>query len=445
MTVGAHAMLSSIIIGGGPGGLGPLIWAAQHGLLPDWLDRGVAVVERQTHLGGTLGRFGIHSDSLGGSYLECIEAPGLPEALLPLRDDPLALEMAQYRNTFPPLSLVDRFMRRIGIALAWMLAESTASSLHLSTEARAVRLRPDGTIAVETIGSDGTRATLFARSAVIALGGHQLWPQQVLLPGVTLADCRMRRVMPSDRALSSGGLREANDIMAAAGRRRILILGGSHSAYAVADALLALPAADRLAAGQIAILQRREPRVFYPDRNAALDDLYDVDPGDICPRTQRVNRMGGLRGYGREMWRQIARRPRTLPEPRVVALPMRQFSVTELRSNIERAALVIPCFGYRSAMLPVFDVQGERLALSAEAGGVAVGNDSRLLMSDGRSLPNLFGIGLGTGYRLPASMGGEPNFDGQANSLWLYQNDIGAVIYHAIHEFGREAPAAVAA
>jgi hypothetical protein len=85
-----------------------------------------------------------------------------------------------------------------------------------------------------------------------------------------------------------------------------LILGGSHSAYAVADALLGLSAADRLAAGQIEILQRREPRVFYPDRNAACDDLYDVDPGDICPRTQRVNRMGGLRGYGREMWRRCA-------------------------------------------------------------------------------------------------------------------------------------------
>src|SRR5882757_7279455 len=157
-------MLSSIIVGGGPGGLGPLIWAAQHGLLPDWLDRGVAIVERQAHLGGTLGRFGIHSDSLGGSYLECLEAPGLPEALLPLRDDPLAREMAQYRNAFPRLGLVDRFMRRIGVALASMLAESTASSLHLSTAARAVRLRPDGTIEVETTGLDGTGATLFARS-----------------------------------------------------------------------------------------------------------------------------------------------------------------------------------------------------------------------------------------------------------------------------------------
>jgi len=31
--------------------------------------------------GGTLERFGIHSDSLGGSYLESLEAPSLPDAL----------------------------------------------------------------------------------------------------------------------------------------------------------------------------------------------------------------------------------------------------------------------------------------------------------------------------------------------------------------------------
>jgi hypothetical protein len=99
---------------------------------------------------------------------------------------------------------------------------------------------------------------------------------------------------------------------------------------------------------------------------------------------------------------------------------------------IEAAAIVIPCFGYRSATLPTFDSRGRRLQLSADNGGVAVGEDSRLLLEDGTPVGNLFGIGLGTGYRLPASMGGEPNFDGQANSLWLYQNDIGAVIYRAI-------------
>jgi hypothetical protein len=77
------------------------------------------------------------------------------------------------------------------------------------------------------------------------------------------------------------------------------------------------------------------------------------------------------------------------------------------------------------------------MALSADAGGIAVGDASRLLLEDGTTLPNVFGIGLGTGYRLPASMGGEPNFDGQANSLWLYQNDIGAIIYRAIHDLPR--------
>jgi hypothetical protein len=52
---------------------------------------------------------------------------------------------------------------------------------------------------------------------------------------------------------------------------------------------------------------------------------------------------------------------------------------------------------------------------------------------------------LGTGYKLPPSMGGEPNFDGQANSLWLYHNDIGAIIYRAIHELTHQPAAAVAA
>jgi hypothetical protein len=31
-------------------------------------------------------------------------------------------------------------------------------------------------------------------------------------------------------------------------------------------------------------------------------------------------------------------------------------------------------------------------------------------------------------------MGCEPNFSGQANSLWLYQNDIGGTIWRGIHE-----------
>ena len=155
--------------------------------------------------------------------------------------------------------------------------------------------------------------------------------------------------------------------------------------------------------------------------------------------------MGGLRGFGREMWRQITLRPQAKPEPRVVSMDMQRFGTDELNSMIVEAALVVPCFGYRAAMLPVFDARGERLSLNADLGGIAVGQDSRLLLADGTTLPNLFGIGLGTGYKLPPSMGGEPNFNGQANSLWLYHNDIGATIYRAIHEPARQPAPAIAA
>jgi hypothetical protein len=93
----------------------------------------------------------------------------------------------------------------------------------------------------------------------------------------------------------------------------------------------------------------------------------------------------------------------------------------------------VPCLGYRSTTLPVFDEKGRRLALRADANGSAVSDDCRLLLADGAKLSNIFGIGLGSGFRPSAEMGCEPNFSGQANSLWLYQNDIGGLIFQAIH------------
>jgi hypothetical protein len=436
---------STVVVGGGPGGMGPLLWAAQRGLLDAWLEQGVALVERGGRLGGTLGRYGICSDSLGGSYLECLEAESLAPSFHHLRLDPVTLEMQRYRQSFPPLPLVDRYMGQIGHALAAACASHPASALHLHATVQSIHLRSDGIVAVFARGSDARPKTLVARSAIVALGGRQPWQENAPESGLTFPDGAGRRVLSSNVLLSHDGLAIANDIIASAGDRRIIVLGGSHSAYAVAWALLQLPAAKALGEGQIAIVQRRPPRIFYPDRAAAAADLYHVAPGDICARTQRVNRMGGLRGHGRDMWRQIACRPGTSPEPRVTVLAEQDFANAELQAMLEEAALVVPCLGYRSATLPIFDANGRRLALMAESNGDAVGNDCRVLLADGTKLPNVFGIGLGTGFRPSEEMGCEPNFRGQANSLWLYQNDMGALIYHAIQTTMAKADSAVAA
>ena len=425
-------LLSTIIVGGGPGGLGPLIWAAQEDRLTQWLDQGVAVVEREERLGGSLGRYAIHSDSLGGSYLECLEAPLAAGNLRELRADPVTSEMARYRMSFPPLELVDRYMRRLGSTIAAAIADKPASALHLNTEGRAIHIQRDGTVAMEVSRADGRRERLRARTAVVALGGRQSWRQRALLPGLHLGHCALHCFLTSDLLLTRDGLAEANAILGASRRRKILIVGGSHSAYAAAQALLRLPAAARLSAGQIVIVQRRQPPIFYPDQAAAAEDHYQVKPGDICPRTGRVNRLGGLRGHGRDLWRQITGRPNVTPESRVTVAALQDFSSEKLRNAIDEAALVVSCLGYRAATLPVFDAEGRRLALAADADRDAVSDDCRLLLADGTCLPQIYGIGLGSGYRPSVCMGGEPNFDGQANSLWLYHNDIGAVIYRAI-------------
>jgi hypothetical protein len=384
------ALLSSVIIGGGPGGLGPLVWAAQRGHLPDWLDEGVAIVERSSRLGGSLGRYGINSDSLGGSYLECLAPEVIPDPLRRMRDEAVTHEMAAHRDAYPPLPLVDRYMSRLGTAMTEILADHPASALHLHTEARSVHLRSDGSVAVFVHGSDGRARTLLAQSAVVAVGGHQPWRDRSLL-GLRFADCKAR-LMPSNDLLSHAGLAEANAIIGMAGDRQIVILGGSHSAYAVAWALLELPAAARLKAGQLVIVQRRPPRVFYPSQAAADADSYPVHPGDICQRTQRVNRMGGLRGHGRDIWRRIMARPGCQPERRIAIVDVADLDADELRTLMDEAALVAPCLGYRSATLPIIDEAGHRLALRADADGDAVGDDCRLVLVDGSALPNVYGI-----------------------------------------------------
>lgn len=436
-------MLSTVIVGGGPGGLGPLIAAAQQGRLPDWLDGGVAVVDRQDHLGGTLWRYGINSDSLGGSYLECLASPALPDPVLRVRDDRSAAAIARFRDGFPPLPLVDHYMRRLGKAIGEMIAQHGRSRFLANTEATAICTQADGTVIVEVRDRNGRRGALAARSAIVALGGRQDWAGQQLRPDLSLGDIRLPHLVPSDHLLSQAGLAEASAILRAAGRRRIVILGGSHSAYSVAWALLQLPGAEGLRPGQIAILQRRPPPVFYPDRAAAEADHYAVAPDDICPRTQRINRFGGLRGNGRDVWRQVAKRPTAVPEPRVVARALERFDATALRSLLKDAALVVVAFGYQAATLPTFDARGQRMILGADAGLPSVDERCRVVLADGTPLPNVFGIGLGSGYKPTPTMGGEPSFRGQANSLWLYQHDIGAVIRQEIERLDREpAPAA---
>jgi hypothetical protein len=168
-----------------------------------------------------------------------------------------------------------------------------------------------------------------------------------------------------------------------------------------------------------------------------MEDGYAVRDSDICPVTNRVHRLGGLRNRGRDLCRQLTRRPGTVPEPRIHMLSLADpaLSVAQLRGLFDEAALIVTAVGYRLRTMPVFDSDGRPMDLAADHGQRAVERDCRLRLTDGGSLPNVFAMGLGSGYLPWGRMGGEAGFDGQQNSLWLYQNDIGAVVYEEVQRW----------
>jgi len=430
-------MQSTLIVGAGPGGTGALVWAAQHGRLDDWLAQGVTIVDRQTHLSGSIGNYIINSDSLGGVYLEIFQTPSGLETFAALRSDPVTGQLEDMRRDYPPLHIVGQHFRNIGDALEGCIARSGASEFRARTEVRSLRLRPDGSIAADTVDAAGRREVLVSRTAVMAVGGTQDQSRifaRELLPGLRLSREYTNKIVFSDQLFRAAGLAHAATLLRAAARPKVVILGGSHSAFSAAWLLTARTAAA-FGDGDIRMLLRRSPRIYYPNRAAAEADGMTVTDDDICPNTKGVNRLGGLRGDGRELWRRIDGRFGGTKERRVALIELSsELGAADVRAMLDDATLIVAALGYRAATMPVFGVDGSRLALNADRGGVAVARDGSVLLCDGTSIPNLFSIGLGNGYRPWGHMGGEPNFAGQANSLWLYQNYIGEVVYRGIHE-----------
>lgn len=416
-------MFSTLIIGGGPGGTGPLLYAAQAGLLDNWLKDGVAIVERNDSFGGTIGRYIVNSDSLGGVYLEMLEAPALSKRLKRLSQDSATTTIRTMAAGLPPLPLVGAYFETLGEILEDWISASPASRAFLATEARRLRLEDDGSVVLDAFCGDKP-ITIRARSAVVALGGRPRAAEE-MTPLLSEID---GTVIASDRLLTRAGFDEARTHLKEKRAPRAVILGGAHSAYSAAWLLTTMQDVS-FDEGSISIFSRRRPRIYYPMPADADHDCYLFDADDICPRTGRINRMAGLRGDGKELWRAMnGRRGRI--ERRVAALL--GAGPHQIARYLKEADLIVPAFGYAARTLPIFDASGHRLPLRADEDGRAVDAKSRLVLSDGTPIANLFGIGLGHGFRPSGVMGGEPSFRGQANSLWLYQNHIGRCVYEGI-------------
>jgi hypothetical protein len=432
----AEGAFGLVIIGGGPAGLATLLAAHKTGQLAALLSLGVAIVDRSEHLGaGSIGQYAINSDSGGRTFVDCLDS-SQASALTRLRSHPLTTQLAAAGDGPVPLRDAGRFLGLVGEAVETIMDAHPACALFMRHEALAARRVEDGWSLEIRDGATGATRRIAARQVIVAAGGHQP-PQRMTterIGGLGLAERCGDRLLQSGEVLTAAGLTRVDRKLAGKAEPRVAIIGGSTSAAAVAHALLHRLPDVAFGDGGITLLHRRPLRIYYPDRQSALAEGYtEWTEADVCQISGRVFRFAGFRLDSRELIMQargIGGRP---PEPRLRLHHLRAEDTTAARL-IDTADLVVAAMGYRPRALPLQDGRGAPLPLFADTGPQApmVDDQCRVLDDAGKPIPDLYGIGLAAGFVPRGPLGGEASFRGQANGLWLWQHDVGALIVRSV-------------
>ena len=371
------------IIGAGPAGSGVLA-----SLLSQGLRAGDVHVVDPLPLSeaGTLAQWAIASDTTATKL-----AAQIPDALPEWR-----ARLAAFGDGPAPLALAGAALRA---KADWAMRKSGAR--HHAARALSLTATPDGW-RIALSGGD----TLLAPSVVLALGGVEV-PTRA-------GDVLAALGLPSrDTLLSSKLFRSAPPAFPRG--TRIAILGGSHSAMAAAGHLLA--GETEWEDGAISLLHRSPPRVTHASVDAAREAEADFAPSDVCPHTGRVFALGGFRQDSARLLLRI----RSGEERRVRLLPWQS---PDAREAARRADVVVSALGYVSRALPV-SVNGREVELAG------VDRASRALDTLGQTIPGLWRVGLAAGLDLSGRFG-EPGFQGQANGLALWHNEVGADVARGV-------------
>ncbi|WP_019517584.1 DegT/DnrJ/EryC1/StrS family aminotransferase [Sphingomonas sp. Mn802worker] len=418
----------TLVIGGGPAGTALLTAASKAGVLPA-LSQGLAVVEAGASLGsGRLGNYAITSDSSADTFLTAVSNNPHDE-IAALVDHPATARVAAHRHGLGvPLVEVGPMLDALGDRLAAVVGANGGQVL---TGHRGLSARQDGgwwCTSIEDVAS-GIVTEHRARHVVIATGGHQpidrLAAQEVA--GVPLSVLAGGRLVQSDAVLSIGGTQMVADLIADVRNPRIAVVGGSTSAMTTIAALLKAPLP--LGEGAITLLHRRPLRPFYPSVAAAqAEGFTDFGPDDICPVSGFVYRLTGFRLEARDLVLRMLSVDGRVPDPRVGLHRIAANEDARAKQIVEAADVVVAALGYRPHALSVFDRAGAPIALAADTGAAMVDRHCRVLDANGAPVAGLYGIGLAAGFVPWGRLGGEPSFRGQANGLWLWQNDVGMMI-----------------
>ncbi len=427
-----------VIVGAGPAGLAPLFAAASVGRLEEVLRLGVTILEQGENLGaGSLGQHAVASDSTAEAFLDLVTRTEEPR-LRALCHHPAAQELLRLGRAAAPLTTVAAFLEAAGRTLCEIVADSDGGVVLTGARVTSVRQTRDGRWRTRFVRSgSGSEHEIASSYVVLATGAHQ--PQRRLeqeqVAGQLLCPRFQDKLLQSGEVLARGGIERVRERLGAKKAPTVAVIGGSTSAGAVALRLLNEVTGLHFEAGAVTLLHRQPLRIFYESEAEAVAEGYtEFRPQDVCSLTGRVVGVYGLRLDSRELImraRQIGGRPE---EPRLRLLQLLPENFGKAQTALEEADLIITALGYRPRLARIFDERGCPVPLVSPQGKEwsVVDERCRVLTAAGTPLKNLLAIGLSVGPKPGRELGGETDFYGQINSLWLWQHTLGLRIVEEI-------------
>jgi hypothetical protein len=421
-------ILGTLVIGGGPAGVGLVLASRKGGLLWRLLAEGLLVVERCDTIGsGDLEDYALRSDSFAASFLKAGAEEAVPD-LRHLLDQGAGRQLVDHRGGPVELHIVAAFLTEIANATRAALAEDVFVT---ETEALAAHRMSDGSWLTQCRHRCGRESEGRSRCLVMAGGAEEALdrPASEPIAGIPLIPRFAGKTVLSSSLLRRNGRVLIDERLGALSRPRVVIVGGSHSAMASALTLLDQSSGIEFEPGAITLLHRSPLKITYASADEAVGDGYHTfTSADICPKTGRVFPLAGFRSDSRQLLRCVWGLGGLRRELRLRMVALETAPWLEVNYLLGEADLIVSALGYRPRALPLFDSRGERIWLASERTSHPLVNDlSQVLDVHQRAVPGVFALGLAAGYPL-GGVYGEPSFRGQANGLALWQGEIGEQI-----------------
>lgn len=326
----------------------------------------IGVVDASNTLGpGSFDRYRIDSNSYGSDFFGWVDPEGIFGGQL---SHPQVRALHKTEGSFH-LSLLASALQPFGAAIKRVIGPSRVWTGKTVTR---IEVQNDTVMAVS---EDGLR--IHAKFAALALGIRESLHADL-------------RPWKSKIQLSQQIIEQGVPSLWSVKPQKIVIVGGSHSAYAVANSLRQEGTLAPLS--EVKILQRSCTKLFYANIDAyrngihpSLESVPNLDT-DSCPQTGNLFRYSGLRHAARDTFLRIA----SASQPGFTQIKMD--CLKSMRLHLDEADVIVQALGYESNCIPLI-LDGVDVSMLASGRIVDTTTDGRLKQQNGSVLP-LFVMGM---------------------------------------------------